>query len=294
MTPAGRLKVDGEARQFASTVSFIAVDDRYFATMGLTITSGRAFLREEALATSPVAIVSTSLARAIAGSADPLGRRLGLPHPTAPPLEIIGTVPDMITRLDVMEPLVAYLPMRQPEHTSVDFVVRAASSTTALAAEIQGAIRGLDPAVTPSSIRTLEERIVRQMAPQRFAGVVLATLGLVSLVLTALGTFVLAETMTTLRMQEMGIRAALGASPVQLARMTIVETARYVGIGLLVGLVVASLATNVVRAFLFQVEPLDPAALTIAALAILSMGLLISLKPALRAARVDLTSTLRA
>jgi putative ABC transport system permease protein len=99
--------------------------------------------------------------------------------------------------------------------------------------------------------------------------------------------------MASFRLREMGIRAALGATPAQLAGMTFADTTRYVGAGLGTGLVATLFAADVVRAFLFQVKPLDPITLAVAALMILGVALLVSMKPALRAARVDVSAMLR-
>jgi ABC-type antimicrobial peptide transport system permease subunit len=108
-----------------------------------------------------------------------------------------------------------------------------------------------------------------------------------------LGTYVLAESMAVMRMREMGIRAALGASGRQLGGIVLAETARLVGVGLLVGLALAWMGANTIRAFLFKVQPLDPATLGGVAATILLLALAVSLRPAWRAARVDLGAVLK-
>jgi putative ABC transport system permease protein len=111
--------------------------------------------------------------------------------------------------------------------------------------------------------------------------------------LTILGTYVLGESMASMRMREMGIRAALGASRQQLGVMVIAESCRLVAAGLAVGLVIAWLGASTIRAFLFQVTPFDPLTLGLVAALILTVTLLVSVRPALRVARVDLGRVLK-
>jgi ABC-type antimicrobial peptide transport system permease subunit len=159
--------------------------------------------------------------------------------------------------------------------------------------DILGAVKAIDPAVAPGPMRTLEQRIDGQMRAQRFGAIVLGALGGIAALLTILGTFVTAESMAVMRTREMGIRAALGATRAQLGAIVMGETLRLVGIGLAVGLGLAWLGGSTIRSLLFQIRPLDPVTLSAAAAAILTIALLVSLRPALRAARVDLATVLK-
>jgi ABC-type antimicrobial peptide transport system permease subunit len=140
---------------------------------------------------------------------------------------------------------------------------------------------------------TLDERLIRRMAPQQFGLLVLGNLGGIALLLTILGTYVLAETMAVMRTREMGIRAALGATTGALMMLVVRETALLVGLGLAAGLLLAWLGANTIRAFLFRIQPLDPITLGMVAAIILLVSLGVSVRPALRAARVDLAEVLR-
>ena len=100
--------------------------------------------------------------------------------------------------------------------------------------------------------------------------------------------------MAVARMREMGIRAALGASRVRLMGVVVREAAVLVGIGIGGGLFIAWAGAGTLRALLFRIQPLDPFTLAPTAMLILVLALIVSLRPALRAARVDLASVLRA
>jgi putative ABC transport system permease protein len=91
----------------------------------------------------------------------------------------------------------------------------------------------------------------------------------------------------------MGIRAALGATRRQLGGIVVADTGRLVGLGLLAGLVLAWAGAGTIRAFLFQVRPLDPSTLAGVAASILLLAVIVSLRPAWRASRVDLAEVLK-
>ena len=295
----GKLSVDDVPRQFPSDVWFTSVDDNYFRTMGLNVIAGRTFAEGDRPGAPLVAIVSESFARRLAdGGSSPIGRRVKMPHSRGgrPPdvMEVVGVVGDVVTRVSVLEPLDMYFPVRQADPATARIVVvRAAATSDAARREIIGAVKTIDPVVAPSTLITLEERIGQQMAPQRLGVMVLGALGIIAVLLTILGTYVVSESMAAMRMREMGIRAALGATRRQLGAIVIAETGRLVGAGLVVGLGLAWIGANSIRAFLFQVEPFDPLTLTAVASTILILALIVSVRPALRAARVDLGTVLK-
>ena len=100
--------------------------------------------------------------------------------------------------------------------------------------------------------------------------------------------------MAVARIREMGIRAALGASRARLMAVVVQEAAVLVGIGDVAGLVLAWVGAGTLRALLFRVQPLDPFTLAPTAALILALAIAVSLRPAIRAARVDLASVLKA
>lgn len=294
----GKLRIDGVLRQFPTDVWFTAVDEHHFRTLGVRPIAGRDFTVTDQIGAPLVAIVSESFARELAGGGNPLGRRVTMPFSRAgqPPdvIEVVGVVDDVVTRVSVLQPLDIYLPMRQSDPSLLRMLaVRTAGDADGARREIMSAIKAADPTVAPGSLLTLEEQIGRQMAAQRFGALVLGTLGGIAVLLTILGTYVLAESMAAMRMREMGIRAALGATRRQLGAIVMAETGRLVGFGLLVGLGLAWLGANTIRAFLFQVQPFDPLTLAAVAGTILTLALIVSVRPALRAARVDLGTVLK-
>jgi putative ABC transport system permease protein len=283
--------------ELPSNLSYLAVDESYFSTIGLPIVRGRGITRSDTAGAPLVAEVSESLARFIAGDGDPLGRRLVTWPIWQQPfvyLEIVGVVPDVISYVNDTAPLAAYVSLAQrPAALGAGLVLRAAGDSRATMREVLATVRDLDPRVTPERMLTLDAQIGRQMGPQRFGVYVLSALGGMALVLTALGTYVIAQSTVVRRRRELGIRAALGARSAHLRRLVLGDTARLVGTGLIAGLALAAAGARSIRSLLYQVQPLDPLVLASVAAGIFALALLVSLRPAREAGRVDLNRTLR-
>lgn len=297
MSSVGKLRVNGAARQFPSTVSYIRVHDDYFATMGIRHLEGRGFTTGDRPNTPPVAIVSESFGRMLAAGGSALGYEVEGMSSSDAPVAVVGVVADVVANVTIAEPLVIYLPLAQGRPAVYrDIIVRATAAATAGDArrETLAAIKALDPQVAPTSMRTLEERVLAQMAPQQFGVTVLGALGAVAVLLTLLGAYIVADSMATMRMREMGIRAALGATRRQLGSIVLAETARLVGAGVAAGLTLAWLGASTIRSFLFRVEPLDPVTLGAVSVLILLLALAVSVRAAVRSARVDLSTVLKA
>jgi predicted permease len=295
MSAGGTLTIDGMARTFPAFVAFRHVDETYFATMRMRVLRGRHFSADDVAGAPLAGIVSESFARMIGSGGDVLGRHIVTMFGGKLDIEIVGVVDDLFTDIRDAEPLALYMPMTQHQGPAVSraLVFRAAIGVEAAQREVAATVRQLDSNLQLPAGLTLDERLLRQMAPQQFGLFILGSLGTIALLLTMLGTYVLAETMAVMRTRELGIRAALGATTTSLTILVLRESAVLVGLGLGAGLLLSYLGVNVIRAFLFRVQPLDPATLGAVATLILVLALAVSMRPALRAARIDLADVLR-
>jgi putative ABC transport system permease protein len=290
--------INGESQTMPSFVSLTGIDGDYLQTIGLPLLTGRSFTEGDRTGAPRVAIVSASLARAIAGESSALGRRIAAPNFQVPDTEIVGVVPD-IRSPGSLQPLRWYMPRRQysapryPGSNGPTFVVRASRDSDAAADAVITTFRAMNPAIYPEPIKTHDTRILEGLGPQQFGMTVMGALGSIALLLSVLGTFVVAESMAVLRRREMGIRAALGASGSHLRSLLLTDTIKLVGLGLLLGFVLSWLGAGMIRAFLFQVEPFDPFVTGSVAALIIVLALVVSLRPALAAARIDLARVLR-
>jgi predicted permease len=298
MTSAGTVTINGSPRRFPSMVSFTVVEPGYFRTMRIPLVSGRDFSNDDRKEGPLVALVSQSLGRMLADGGNPIGariesvfRRVGQSRPV---MEVVGVIGDVITDVTAAQPLDIYLPVAQAgPDMRTDIAVRPAGDPAIAQREVLSTIRQIDPMVIPPVLQTLNERIAEQMAPQRFGASIMGALGGVAILLTLLGIYVIAESMAVVRAREMGIRAALGARATHLAGIVLKETVRLVGVGLAVGLLLVWAGSNTIRVFLFRVQPLDAITLATMVALILFLATAVSLRPAVRAARVDVCRVLK-
>jgi len=298
----GNVDVDGAPLDPTARVSYTAIDLHALDTIGLKVTAGRNFTPDDRVGAPPVALVSEALARRIAGSGSPIGRRIAEGWEGGPPAEIVGVVPTLRS-VGSLEPMVMYRPLAQQRIGPVlpgrglsagrRLTFRATGDVAAAITAVSATIRGMDPAIRLDPMMSEAARALDRMAPQQFGVTVMGAFGAIALLLSSLGTYVLAESTAAERRREMGIRAALGARGVQLRALLLSETFRLVGAGLLAGLALSWLGAGVIRAFLFQVEPFDPLVAGTAAATIAVLAVLVSLRPASAVSRIDLARLLR-
>ncbi|MGH9349116.1 MAG: FtsX-like permease family protein, partial [Vicinamibacterales bacterium] len=173
-------------------------------------------------------------------------------------------------------------------------VVRGTQDTGAVAGEIRTHLRALDPNLPVEQVRTLESAALRTAAQPRFRTYVLAGFATLSLLLAATGLYGLLSYSVSQRVREIGVRMALGARPGDVLRLVVGEGMTLVAAGAAAGVVAALAAGRLVAALLFDVSATDPVTygLVTAVLALVALGA--CWLPALRAARVNPMSALRA
>jgi len=142
-------------------------------------------------------------------------------------------------------------------------------------------------------VTTLEESAAIVLLPQRFAVIVTATLGLLGLLLAAIGLYGVVSFTTAQRTREVGVRVALGAVQNDIVKLIVRDGMGVVGIGIAIGLVAALAATRMLRPFLFGVDPLDAVTYVIMATILGGAAFIASLIPARRAALADPVIALR-
>jgi putative ABC transport system permease protein len=161
---------------------------------------------------------------------------------------------------------------------------------TAPMADVTGAIRGaIQPRVpsAPMRFRTFAWQIENSLFEARLMRLLTAIFGALALGLAAIGLYGLMSYSVALRTRELGVRLALGARPARLVRMVIGGALRMVGIGVIIGLPLAWMASRLIARMIFGVSATDPMTI-VAAIAILgSAGLAAAAIPARRAAAVD-------
>jgi predicted lysophospholipase L1 biosynthesis ABC-type transport system permease subunit len=170
---------------------------------------------------------------------------------------------------------------------SMSLAIRTSGDPTALIAPVRGIVRQMDPRLPVAEIRTMEQILGASIAEPRFAMGLLASFSALALVLSAIGIFGIVSQIVAMRRHELGIRAALGASPGELIRLSLDAGIRWTVAGLVVGVALALSLTRAMTALLHDVEPTDPLTFALVVGVIVAVALLATLGPARRAGRVD-------
>ncbi|MBK8247350.1 MAG: ABC transporter permease [Gemmatimonadetes bacterium] len=266
----------------------------YFETMGLRLREGR-FLDARDDMEGPLAmVVNQAFVRAYLTNRTALGTRvqIGGNARGRPPYAIVGVVDDVrhngLTRAvkpQFYATLAQFALSPGSTRRSMHLVLRAAGDPTDLVGPARQVIRGIDPRLPVSEVQAWDDVLAAALAEQAFAMRLLSLFGVLSLGLALLGVFGVVAQVVAQRRHEFGIRAALGATPLTLVRLSLGTGLRQVLLGLAVGVAAALLATRLLGQLLHGVGAADP--LTFATVAALTAvaTLAASLLPAWRVAR---------
>jgi predicted permease len=267
----------------------------YLTTVRMHVVAGRDFSDADRDGHPLAVLVSASAARRFWGNTSPIGKHLTLGLISDEPREIVGVVNDVkVHGLDATDVQAIYVPYAQIRSGFETLVVRTASNPEALVPSIIASIRAIDPAQPVVDIRTMDEVIGESIAQQRFAMRLLSAFAILALALAAIGIYGVLSYGVRQRVQEIGIRMALGARTGDVVRMVVVEGLKPTVVGLAIGLAGALALSRVMASLVFGVTPRDVATFAAVSLVVLVVGLVASLAPAYRATRVDPLLALRA
>ena len=266
----------------------------YFRTLGIPIVRGRGFVEGDREGAPGVAVVSEAAARRLWPGENAVGKRLRYAFLDSTRWRtVVGVVGDVRYRSLRESTPTIFLPWRQSVAQG-EFAFRTTGDPAAAFAAVRRAIHDADPEFTLWQPRTMAEYLAAPMAQPRTNALLLAGFAAAALLLAAVGLYgVLASTVGE-RTRELGVRAALGASPARLRREVLGHALVVCGIGALVGLGGALAASRVLASLLFEVSPADPVALVGAGALLAAVALMAAWLPARRATRVDPARALRA
>lgn len=266
----------------------------YFEILGIDVLRGRGFTRQDRANALPVTVVNEELARRYWPGKVPLGKRLRVAGDERE-YEVVGVVPTGKYRTLGEDPQPAlYRAAAQRPIGSPTLVAKVDGDPAAAVAAIRLAVRRVDPALVMSGLETLDQAASNSLLLARSGALVFGLLGLLGLLLAAVGIYGLIAFTVSQRTHEIGIRMAMGASRRDVTRMVVREGLRLTGVGLFLGLAGAALVTRVLRAVLYGISPTDPLTFGAVTLLLCLVAVAASLDPAHRAAAVDPQTALRA
>lgn len=274
--------------------AFNAVNGGYFDALRIPLRSGRVFDARDVAGASDVVVISRTFADQVWPGAEPLGQSLRLGSEDGTPLTVIGVVEDVKnqTLMESVEPTM-YLPLTQQYVPGLTLLVRGAPGRDA-AATLRRVVRETDPALSVSAIIPLESVTSFGLLPQRLAAGITTALGVLALILSALGVYGVVAFGVAQRTREIGIRMALGAHRGNVIRLVLRGGMGLALPGLVFGLAGGGALSVVLRSFLLGVGPADPVTFVSIPLLLLAAVALACWAPARRAAAVEPSSALRA
>jgi putative ABC transport system permease protein len=295
-----RIEIDGQSYDRPSDRPMArnaVITPGFFDTFEAPVLEGRAFGSEDRDDTLPVAIVNRSFAARHFPDGNALGSRIrvGGDEGGQPWRMIVGVAPDLhMASVENAEPEGLYLPLAQD--TGVRFMsiaARGAGSPSALAPVLRSSVAAVNADIPLYWVRTLDDFIASDNWFYGVFGTLFTVMGLVALLLAAIGLYGVMSFSVSRRTREMGVRMALGAEPGDVVLLVLKQGAGQLAIGLVLGLAGALAVSGVLANFLLGVNPRDPVTFAAIVLVLTATGLLASWIPARRATRVDPSEALR-
>lgn len=290
--------IDGDPARgpgLESSSDFQLVSSDYFRTLGIPLVRGRAFTEADRADAPPVAIVNRTFVERFFPGRDPIGHRVrfgdGAMH------EIVGIVGDARYRaVEAPADPTFYIPLAQNDERWPFLTITAwtdQADASALAPAIRDAAREADPLLAVSRIRTYDEIFAAALAPRRFNTLLVGLFAVTALLLAAIGAYGVMSYAVATRTREIGVRAALGASPRAIVRLLLRQGVTQGAIAILVGCIVGLGAGRLLQAMLYGVTPADPRTILLVAALLGGVALLATWIPARRATRVNPIAALR-
>ncbi len=287
-----RPKTDAEHR-----VRNDLVPANHFAAIGQPVLMGREFSAEDERSRQMVGVINQTLAHKFFGNANPIGKRIWFDHDHPQQLVVVGLVADA-KHNSLREPATPefWLPFFNgsgDEPSFCSFQVRYTGNRAPVAAAIRAAVKQAAPGVPPVEIHTMNELIGESITTERAISQLAASFGLLALALASIGLYGVMAHNVTSRINEIGIRVALGAQPGNILRIVLRETMMPVAIGVAVGLPSILAAKRWIASQLFGLTALDPVAIAVSALVLAVVTVMAGYVPARWASRVDAMVALR-
>jgi len=271
-----------------------AVTPDYFKLMGMPLMGGREFRSTDDDKSPNVAIVNRTFADRYFPNGDAIGRKFWMNGRDKPGTEIVGEIAngrtDDLTQEASPE---IYLPLWQATAFSKHLVVRTTADPRSIVVAVQRALRSVDPTAAIENVKTLEQIRDESLASRTFAMHLLTGFSVVGSVLTLVGIYGVLSLSVASRRRELAIRSAVGAQQKDIRKLIFGEGFRLIAGGVLVGVALAIVLSRVLRSFLFEVQPSDPATLIVVGALFVGVGLLACWVPVRRAEKVDPLEALR-
>ena len=271
------------------------VTDGYFEAAGIPLRAGRLFTEEDRAASQPVVVINETMARTAFPGENPLGQTITTYRGDKVLGTVVGVVADVRhSALEEASGPEMYQGMRQTgDYSAMNLVVRTVIPPDQLSPTVRAALRPIDPNLAVSEFRALQDLVARAVSPRRLLVLLLTGFAGFALVLASLGIYAVISCAVNQRVQEIGIRMALGASAANLQSRIVLQTLGLAAAGLALGMAGSLALTGTLQSFLFEVRPEDPITFVGIGALLIAVAAGAGFIPARRASRIDPMVALR-
>ena len=293
------LRIEGEATDEARLpdLAYLGVRGDYFKALRIPIVAGREYDASDRPELPETAIINETAARRFFPKGDAVGRRIRIgPDPNGTWMTIVGVAGDIHSEAlaTPVKPTLYANHRHEAWMRSMSLVLRTSLSEADAGALIRRAVRAQDPTLAVRDVETLERVTGASLAPRRFALGLATSFAFIALTLAAVGIYGVLAYNVANRRREFGVRIALGASSGRVVSLVVRQGALASLAGIGVGLAGSMLGGRLLSSMLFGVTPLDTTTYASVVVLVLVVAVVACSVPALRAARVDPLTSMRA
>ncbi|HSY59983.1 MAG TPA: ABC transporter permease, partial [Terriglobales bacterium] len=273
-----------------------SVNPEFFHTMNIPLRDGRVFSDQDGADAPPVVVISERLARRFWPSESAVGKRVqsGAESSGKPWATVVGVVGDIRYKwMDEGNYPVIYFPYRQAPHQSSYIAVRAQGDPRAIVPAVRAVIAAVDPDQPIYEIKTLDRVISESVVGLSYVAVMMGVLGLIALVLAAVGVYGVMAYAVAERTHEIGVRLALGAQPREIMRLILSRGVFLLALGLAIGLPISYAFARLLASLIFGVSSTDAGVFSLITIFLAAISLAACYIPAHRAMSVDPIVALR-
>jgi putative ABC transport system permease protein len=287
-------EIEGAATNPPAMTDVAFTSDGYFRTMQIPVLRGREFATADRRQSLRVAVVNRAFAQRFVGGDDVIGRRIHVGPPKGVWVEVVGLVGDTVQSSLVMPPpALLYMPYAQRPFWLTTVVVRTTREPQTVAASLRREVRSIATSVPILALEPMSMLLRRSYASSSHRTMLLVLFGALAALLAAIGIHGLVAYTVANRINEIGIRLALGAQPAHVRRAVVVQGVRLALAGMSIGLVICFALTHFLATLLYRVSSTDPITFSGVVVLLFLVTLVACYLPARRATHVDPLTALR-
>ncbi|HEV8042232.1 MAG TPA: ABC transporter permease [Bryobacteraceae bacterium] len=279
----------------AEGADFEQVWPGYFETLRTPVLAGRTFTEDDNAPGRNLVVIDQVLAARAFPNEPAVGKRIHVPNPANPWAEVIGVVAHqrLFSLADRGRETIYFSDGFWGIGVSRYWMLRTGADPAKYAAAVRAEIAKIDRQVVVSKMRPMDVLVDQDQAGTRLSLLLIGIFALIAVLLASVGLYGVLATVVRQRTAEIGVRMAVGATPVSIFKLVIGQGLYLSAVGLAIGLLAALGLTRWMTSMLVEVKPADPSTFAVMTLLFLLVAVLASWVPAARAASLDANTALR-